>query len=123
VLEVDRLTDLWLLRRQLHPALAGSVLTSETISEFVFAVSEVATNALRHGRPPVLVRAWVTPSRVLCAVTDQGAGIDDPFAGYLPAHSDPAQGGRGLWLARRLCDHVTLRRTSAGFTVRLATGS
>jgi anti-sigma regulatory factor (Ser/Thr protein kinase) len=103
--------------------LAGSALASETISEFVFTANEAATNALRHGRPPVGVRAWVTPSRVLCAVTDHGSGIDDLFAGYMPAHSDPARGGLGLWLARRLCDHVTLRRAAEGFTVRLATGA
>ena len=124
VLEVDDLTGLWRLRRRLlHVALAGSALASETIGEFVAAVSEVATNAMQHGRPPVRVRAWATPTRLLCTVTDQGAGIEDPFAGYVPAHSDPARDGRGLWLARMLCDHITFRRTPEGFTVRLATGA
>ena len=123
VLEVHGLTSLWQLRQQLHARLAGSAFASETIGEFVFAVSEVATNALRHGRPPVAVRAWVTPSRVLCAVTDRGAGIEDSFAGYLPDRGEPSTGGRGLWLARMLCDHVTLHRTADGFTVRLATAT
>jgi len=122
-LEADDLTDLGELRHQLRAALAGSALPAETKSEFVFAASEVATNALRHGRPPVLVRAWATSTRLLCAITDHGTGIEDPLAGYLPAHRDPSRGGLGLWLARRLCDHVHLRRTSEGFTVRLATGS
>jgi anti-sigma regulatory factor (Ser/Thr protein kinase) len=121
-LEVADLTDLWRLHQQLHDALAGAALTAETKGEFVFAVTEVATNALRHGRPPVRVRAWVTPGRLLCTVIDHGAGIDDPFAGYLPAHSNPARGGQGLWLARSLCDHITFHRTAEGFTVRLATG-
>jgi hypothetical protein len=78
---------------------------------------------MQHGMPPVRVRAWVTARRLLCTVTDFGARIDDPFAGYLPAHRDPARGGPGLWLARRLCDQVDLRWTSKGFTVRLAAGS
>jgi anti-sigma regulatory factor (Ser/Thr protein kinase) len=122
-LDVADLTDLWRLRQQLHDALASSALAPETIGEFVFAVSEAATNALRHGRPPVRVRAWVTPGRLLCTVTDHGAGIDDPFAGYLPVHSNPAREGQGLWLARSLCDHITFHRTAEGFTVRLATGA
>jgi anti-sigma regulatory factor (Ser/Thr protein kinase) len=82
----------------------------------------MATNAVRHGRSPVRVRAWVTPEPAAVCNSDSGAGIDDPFAGYMPDHSDPARGGLGLWLARRLRDDVDLRRTSEGFTVRLATG-
>jgi anti-sigma regulatory factor (Ser/Thr protein kinase) len=122
-LEVDNLSDLRHLRDQLHAVLAGSALGSETTGEFVFAVSEVATNAVRYGHPPIRVRLWSASRRLLCTVTDHGPGIDDPFAGYVRAHRDPARGGLGLWLARRLCDHVTLRRTPEGFTVRLATGS
>jgi len=122
-LEVDNLSDLRRLRDQLHAVLAGSALGSETTGEFVFAVSEVATNAVRYGHPPIRVRLWSASRRLLCTVTDHGPGIDDPFAGYVRAHRDPARGGLGLWLARRLCDHVSLRRTSEGFTVRLATGS
>jgi anti-sigma regulatory factor (Ser/Thr protein kinase) len=121
VLDVADLTDLWRLRQQLHAAVPASALASETQGEFVFAVSEVATNALRHGRRPVRVRAWVTPGRLRCTVTDHGAGIDDPLAGYLPVHSDPSRHGLGLWLARSLCDHITFGRTAEGFTVRLAT--
>jgi anti-sigma regulatory factor (Ser/Thr protein kinase) len=122
-LEVEDLADLRRLRQQLHNAVAGSALASETKGEFVFASSEVATNALRHGRRPVRVRAWASPGRLLCTVTDQGAGIDDPFAGYLPVHSDPSREGLGLWLARSLCDDITFRRTAEGFTVHLATGA
>jgi len=119
-LAVEDLTDLGQLRHQLGAAVAASAVSADTASEFVFAVGEVTTNAIRHGHPPVRVRAWVTPSRLLCTVTDAGPGIDDPFAGYVPAHTDPARGGLGLWLARRLCDDVDLRHTSEGFSVRLA---
>jgi anti-sigma regulatory factor (Ser/Thr protein kinase) len=121
-LAVDDVRALRQLRQQLGAAVAGSALPAWTTGEFVFAVSEVATNAMRHGRPPVRVRAWVTSSRLLCTVTDSGGGIDDPFVGYAAAHRDPARGGLGLWLARRLCDDVDLRHTPEGFTVRLATG-
>jgi anti-sigma regulatory factor (Ser/Thr protein kinase) len=118
----SEVTDLRALRRALHEALGVSTLPAATVNEFTFAVSEVVTNAVRHGDPPVSVLAWADADRLLCAVTDQGKGIDNPFAGYVPAHSDPARGGLGLWLARRLCDHVELERSPAGFTVRLSTG-
>jgi anti-sigma regulatory factor (Ser/Thr protein kinase) len=122
-LQVDDLVDLRDLRRQLQTALTGSALPAGTRNDFAFAVSEVATNAVRHGRPPVLVRLWSTPSRLVCTVTDHGSGIQDPFAGYVPAHRDPSRGGLGLWITRRLCDHVDLRTTAEGFTVQLETGS
>ena len=122
-LEIEDVTDLRGLREQLHAALGRSSLASEAKSEFMFAVSEVATNAVRHGRPPTRVRTWATRNRVLCAVTDRGHGIQDPLAGYVPAPQRSIPGGLGLWLARRFCDRVDLRRTGEDFTVRLASGS
>jgi hypothetical protein len=66
------------------------------------------------------VRVWATPERLLGTVTDQGGGIDDPLAGYVPARGqDPRRTGMGLWLARQLCDQLKMARTPYGFTVRL----
>ena len=66
------------------------------------------------------IRLWSTARQTVCTVTDAGPGFDDPLAGYLPAHGgDMSRGGMGLWLARQLCDQVTLARTPDGFTVRL----
>jgi hypothetical protein len=58
---------------------------------------------------------------VLCAVTDQGPGFDDPLAGYAPLdtrHLD--RGGAGLWLARQCCDRLDMSTDPDGFTVRLS---
>ena len=45
----------------------------------------------------------------MAAIHDSGHGLDDPFAGYGPAHGeDLSHGGMGLWLARQLCDHVAI---------------
>lgn len=85
--------------------------------EFVLAVGEVAANAVRHGRPPVVVRYWATPHRLLCTVTDHGSGFDYPLSSYLPL--DPVRAGLGLYLVRQLCDQVNVRWTPEGFTVRL----
>ncbi len=121
VLEIHDLVDLDALRRRLELALYRPIHAPEAAADFVLAIHEVATNATRHGRPPVNLRLWVTPTRLLCTITDQGQGFDDPLAGYTwPGTSeDAATHGMGLWLARRLCDRVDAFHGLRGFTVRL----
>lgn len=122
-LVADEDTDLRDLRSDLHSALASSALPVEVVEGFVFAINEVVTNAMRHGRPPMRLRLWSSPSRAVCTVTDDGPGFDDPFAGYLLASREyTSRGGLGLWLARQLCDQVSIAWTAEGFTVRLALG-
>jgi anti-sigma regulatory factor (Ser/Thr protein kinase) len=123
-LEIAELIDLALLRHDIRTALAGSSLPAEAADDLVLAISELVTNAVLHGRPPVRVRLWSTSNRQLCTITDQGPGFNDPFAGYLPAGGRYlAHGGRGLWLARQLCDQLDTYHTPEGFTVRLTLGS
>jgi anti-sigma regulatory factor (Ser/Thr protein kinase) len=117
-------TDLSNMRRAINRAgVVGSALPTETVYEFVFAIIEVTTNALIHGRPPVQVRFWSTPTRLLCKVTDHGAGFDDPFAGYILTPEGFPDGGAGLCLARQFCDHLDFSHDSGRFTVRLEAGS
>lgn len=110
-------SDLAGLRHAVGTELARAGVPPWRSHEFVLAVSEMVANAIRHGRPPVRARLWSTPRRVLCTVTDAGAGFDLPLSSYL---FDPAQPGLGLHLARQLCDQLNLCWTPAGFTVRLA---
>ncbi len=91
------------------------------VEDLVIAVDETVSNALRHGRPPVRLRLWHGPDRIVVTVTDNGAGPADPFAGLLPAAGAPA-GGLGLWLTHQLCNLVTLDRGEHGFTIRLVAG-
>jgi anti-sigma regulatory factor (Ser/Thr protein kinase) len=122
-LDLTELSDLAQLRQGLHDALAGGHLDPATADDLVIAVSEIATNGMVHGGPPVRVRLWTDHGRAVCTVTDQGPGIDNPFAGYVPAHgTDFTRGGMGLWMARRLCDRVDLNHGPDGFTVRLEMG-
>ncbi|MEV6968666.1 anti-sigma factor RsbA family regulatory protein [Hamadaea sp. NPDC051192] len=109
--------------RQAVRSAAPATLTSAgaDLGGFMVAVSEGVTNALRHGRGPIRVRLWISSHRMVLAVTDQGAGPKDPFAGLLPlAEADP--GGLGLWLSHQLCDHVSMHRDATGFTIRLTAG-
>ena len=92
----------------------------EVVEDFLLAVDETTSNAVRHGSPPVGLRLWTAPGTLVCTVRDSGRGWDDPFAGYGPAHGDDlSAGGMGLWLARQLCDHVAIRHDERGNSVRL----
>jgi anti-sigma regulatory factor (Ser/Thr protein kinase) len=95
-------------------------LPAAEIENLVLAVSEIVTNALRHGRPPVHLRIWADTEHMVVTVHDAGHGPDDPFAGLLPA--DRHVGGRGLWITHQICTHVALHRDDTGFTVRLTAG-
>ena len=83
------------------------------------AVGEVVANAASHGRPPVRVRAWSAPDRIVVAVRDAGTGPADPFAGVLPAPESPGGAARGLAAVFASSDRVALSREPDGFTVRI----
>ncbi|WP_222195590.1 sensor histidine kinase [Modestobacter italicus] len=122
VYAVDGAPTLADLRHQLAAVLAGQVPDREQRQDMHLAVSEIAANAFRHGRPPVSARVWASADWVVCTITDSGRGLVDPLAGFRPAHGDDlSRGGMGLWLARKLWDHVDLLTGPQGFTVRLST--
>lgn len=121
VVALADVVDMRGLRRELARALAGGPLTVDDAEDLVLAIDEIASNAAEHGMPPVDVRLWSSPEKVLCAVTDHGPCFDEPLAGYGPAHgSDLSRGGMGLWLARRAVDRMTTAEADGGgCTVRL----
>jgi anti-sigma regulatory factor (Ser/Thr protein kinase) len=105
--------------RQAVRGAAPAALSAAVMDDFVVAVSEVVTNAQRHGRPPSRMRIWPGSARLVVTVCDRGDGPKDPFAGLLPA---AGTGGLGLWITHQACDHVALGRDESGFTVRLTAG-
>jgi anti-sigma regulatory factor (Ser/Thr protein kinase) len=125
LLQADSVRDLRGLRRELADRAADAKLapgSEPALEDFLLAVDEMTTNALRHGRPPVSLRLWASEDRLVCTITDRGAGFEDPFIGYGPAHGDDLSlGGMGLWLARQLCDHVDITPDGTGVQVRLTT--
>ncbi len=122
VLAVAAATTLADLRRRLGAALAEHVTDPDLAGDLHLAVSEVASNAFRHGVPPVSARLWAGPDQVICEISDRGSTFADPLAGFQPAHGpDLGRGGMGLWVARKLFDHVDLLAGPEGLTVRLAT--
>ncbi|MFB9235874.1 anti-sigma factor RsbA family regulatory protein [Plantactinospora siamensis] len=97
-------------------------LPADDVDDLIVAVSEVVTNALRHGRPPVLSRVWTTPDRIVVTVSDGGTGPRDLFVGLLPTRG-PGAGGLGLWITHQSCSHVTQQRGPDDYTLRLTAGN
>ena len=114
------IADFVALRRAVAAELATVDASADLRDDFLLAIDEMTSNALRHGGPPVDLRLWVSDDRLVCTISDAGPGFDDPFAGYGPAHGDDlSRGGMGLWLARQLCDHVDITHDDGGVQVRL----
>jgi anti-sigma regulatory factor (Ser/Thr protein kinase) len=97
-------------------------LSGDEFNGLLLAATEAVSNALMHGRAPVVMRVWSAPGRVVVTVTDSGTGPTDPYAGLLPRAGAP-EGGLGLWMAHQLCSFVGLQRERDQFTIRLVAGS
>ena len=69
------------LRRAVAAELSTVDAPRDLIEDYLLAVDEMSSNAVRHGRPPVSLRLWIGADRVVCTIDDHGAGFDDPFAG------------------------------------------
>ncbi|MDO8188906.1 ATP-binding protein [Conexibacter sp. JD483] len=110
--------DLRALRRFVAAEATAAGVAQERIADVTVAAHEVAANACMHGGGEAVMRVWAERDCFCCEVSDHGGGMDDPLAGLLaPPVTQPS--GRGLWLARQLCDLVQLRTGAAGTTVRL----
>jgi anti-sigma regulatory factor (Ser/Thr protein kinase) len=91
----------------------------DRIPELVLAVHEIATNALTHGTGDAWARLWEDERRFVCDIDNEGEGISETTAGYIPP--DPgADRGRGLWLARQVCDLVEVLSRGGRTRVRLS---
>ena len=106
------------LRRDLTLAVAASGLEAEAGEDLVYAASEVATNAVEHGGGTGVLWTWVAHGEAVCLVADPGR-LHEPFPGVVPPSVDQDR-GRGLWLARALCDEVDVAVDDDGTRVRLA---
>jgi len=98
-----------------HASAAG--LDQKSAAGMVMAVSEIATNSLRHGGGQGELRAWIDSQSLVCEVSDQGH-ITSPLAGRLPPVLRSGTGG-GLFLANQLCDLVQISSSADGTAVRV----
>lgn len=100
-------------------------IAAATVQDLLIGITEAATNAQRHGRPPATIRIWAAPDRIVVTVHDTGHGPADRLAGLVPAPSSVSDRrlGYGLWVMHQLDLDVALRHTDDGFTVRLRSGT
>ena len=100
-------------------------LTPRQTSDFVLAVNEATTNAVKYGSPAgkkdfVTIRCARTNRALVVSVTDHGAGFRHK---NLESHSDMCylpSSGLGLPLMRRLSDDLKIRSDTHGTTVSIA---
>ncbi|WP_216093376.1 ATP-binding protein [Cellulosimicrobium cellulans] len=100
---MDSLDQLSTLRSELAAILRrGDAAPDEglgtTPEKIVLVASELATNALEHGRPPTIVRLLDDDGLWLLEVADHDRGTVPVYAG----ERIPGAGGLGLHLARTL---------------------
>lgn len=109
------------LRERVAAELAAAGVCESEAEDMVVATGEVLSNAQRHGGECVSVRVGRVGDRFVCEVSDDGPGIDDPLAGFLPPRPGHASGA-GLWVARQLTRQLELVPSPHGFSVRLWAG-
>jgi anti-sigma regulatory factor (Ser/Thr protein kinase) len=106
-------------RHDIAGCASGAGLAGLRLEGFVLAVNEIMTNAVRHGGGHGVAHLWRTRGGLRCQIRDWGKGAPpSKFNGFaLPPSS--ATGGRGLWLARHLCDTFAVDSGRTGTTVVL----
>ncbi|MEV0390880.1 ATP-binding protein [Nonomuraea sp. NPDC050643] len=108
------------LRRAVAEHATYEGLSGRSLEDFVLAVNEIITNAVVHGGGHGRLLLWSHGGRLWCEVTDEGPGLP---AGWISDLRPPAGSefrGRGLWLTRMLCEHITIVSGPKGTSVTFA---
>jgi anti-sigma regulatory factor (Ser/Thr protein kinase) len=106
------------LHERLADALSAAGVPAGRARDLLVAAREVLSNAELYGNGARSLRAGRVGEQFVCEVTDGGAGVDDPLAGYLPPLPHATRSA-GLWIARQLTARLELGSGPGGFTVRL----
>jgi serine/threonine-protein kinase RsbW len=103
------------LRRLVADRAAAAGLAETRRQDFVLAVDEIVTNAVRHGGGGGHLDVWLTADRLWFRVSDGGPGLVTSPRVTPPG---PSQlGGRGLWIAGQITDELTITSGTAGTVV------
>jgi anti-sigma regulatory factor (Ser/Thr protein kinase) len=105
------------VRSLVHAAAVSAALSAAQIDRLLVAVSEIATNAIRHGGGHGSVSVEQVPDGLAVEISDAGPGLPPGLTIGRPGPE--ALGGRGLWLARAMCAELRVRSSPEGVTVRM----
>jgi anti-sigma regulatory factor (Ser/Thr protein kinase) len=114
--DASRLTD---ARHEVDIAVRRCGLDPDKSLDFIAAVNEAMTNAVRHGGGRGALRLSVD-TQLTCEIHDDGPGF--PADRYLNRTHRPTPspaGGMGLWIAQQTSDALSIDSGSAGTTVRI----
>ena len=98
-------------RHQVRRHAADAGLAGDDLDDFVLAVHELVTNAVRHGGGSGHLHLNRQDDTLTCEVRDDG-GDTGMLRPHLPAGDIP--GGRGLWLAQHLTAGLMITAGPAG---------
>jgi anti-sigma regulatory factor (Ser/Thr protein kinase) len=112
-------SELSAARRYAEEAATAFGLDADGCYEFVFAVNEAVTNAIRHGTPDeqgqIHLGITTSPDRLTFIVRDCGT-----FVPFVRMSNSKSEHGRGLALMAKLVDEVQLCSEPGSTTVRLS---
>jgi serine/threonine-protein kinase RsbW len=114
-----RRSELGVARKYAEDVAAAFGLDADSRYEFVYAVNEAVTNAIRHGASDdedmIHMSIVADADRLTFAVHDQGTFVMPEVDGI-----ESSEGGRGLALMASLVDEVDVHIDPGGTTVRLS---
>jgi anti-sigma regulatory factor (Ser/Thr protein kinase) len=109
------------LRHAFAACAEAAGLHDQRLDDFVLAVNELITNAVRHGGGAGELRLWRADATLVCEVSDGGDGIGPERLANHERPTPDTAGGWGLWLAGELSDSMLVATGPAGTTVRIST--
>jgi serine/threonine-protein kinase RsbW len=113
----DQLTT---LRHRVQEASRRCGLSPERLANWVTAVNELTTNAVRHGHGPGHLRLRFD-GRLTCEVRDRGPGFD--IQDHLDRTDRPAlsaRGGMGLWIVAQMAELLSVASGPTGTIICIA---
>lgn len=114
-----RASELAVARDYAATAASAFGLSPDDSYDFVYAVNEAVTNAIRHGSPDkhgqILLSVLATDERLVFSVRDYGT-----FAMSASVAGAGVEGGRGFALMEQLVDDVQVSADGDGTTVTLS---
>jgi serine/threonine-protein kinase RsbW len=112
-----------LIRRRIEEVARAMGFRESALRDLLIAVSEAATNAMKHGSPRgeenhIFVSYEPDGDRLIIEVSDEGPGFD-PLSVPVPEAEQMREGGMGVFFIRTLMDEVSFGRDDTGNTVRM----